>query len=206
MQIGSVEYIEFYKKQVCDLLSRVKREGIDNLLAYLDESGFYNCPASQYFHANHPGGLAYHSYNLCKIALAYVKLHKLNISEESVIISAICHDLCKIGNYKLETKWQKDRNNKWESYLTYGNNNISSVQHGPQSALIAARFIRLTPEEEQAICWHMGAYGQSDADNRAMGNAMKDNPLVLIIQQADMASAYFYEECYDRDKIPGLNF
>ena len=29
-------------------------------------------------------------------------------------------------------------------------------QHGPQSALIAARYIRLKEIEEQAICWHMG--------------------------------------------------
>ena len=132
-------------------------------------------------------------------------MFKLNLPEESIIIAGICHDLCKVGTYNLETKWQKDKNNKWQSYLTYVNVTKPCCQHGPQSALIAARYIRLTEQEEQAICWHMGSYGQSEYENKVMNNSMKENHLILIIQQADMSSAYFYEKTFDKDKIPGLD-
>lgn len=206
LKIGTKEYMNFYKEKFIKLFDGVQREGKEKLLKHLEESSFYRDPASQYYHANHPGGLCFHSYNLIRIAIALNKLYKTGVPEESIIIAGACHDLCKISNYKLDTKWQKDKNNKWESYLTYGNNELSQVQHGPQSALIASKFIVLTDAEEQAICWHMSSYGQSDADNRAMNKCMKTNPLVLILQQSDMASAYFFEECYDKDKIPGLTF
>lgn len=50
----------------------------------------------------------------------------------------------------------------------------------------------------------MGAYGQSDSDNRAMSKATESNPLILLIQQADMASAFIYEDKFPMDQIPGL--
>lgn len=204
LNVGSFEYMEFYKNKIINLLKSCNRDGISDLINFLESSDFFTAPASQYFHANHPSGLAFHSYSLYTIASAYNKMHKLDIPEESIIIASICHDLCKIGNYNLETKYKKDKNNKWQSYLTYGNNNLSQCQHGPQSALMASRYIKLTEMEEQAICWHMSSYGQSDVDNRMMNKSMDKHPLVLIIQQADMASAHFYEKVYPVDQIPGL--
>lgn len=202
--IGTQEFIEKTRSEYLELLGKVKREGIKDLEEYLLTSSFFTCPASQRSHANYPGGLAWHSLNLTKIALGLNKMYKTDIDEDSIIIAGLCHDLCKIDNYKIDVKWKKDDNGKWISYKTYGNNNLAMCQHGPQSALIAARYIRLTIQEEQAICWHMGAYGQSDADNRAMGNATKSNPLILLIQQGDMASAFIYENTFPADQIPGL--
>jgi hypothetical protein len=37
-----------------------------------------------------------------------------------------------------------------------------------------------------------------------MGNATKSNPLILLIQQGDMASAFIYENTFPADQIPGL--
>ena len=51
----------------------------------------------------------------------------------------------------------------------------------------------------------MGAYGLSERDCNQMNNSIKKYPLVLLIQQADMASAYFYEKEFPVDSIPGLN-
>ena len=50
----------------------------------------------------------------------------------------------------------------------------------------------------------MGAYGQSQQENKAMGNAMYKNKLVLLIQQADLASSSIYEQSFPADQIPGL--
>ena len=133
-------------------------------------------------------------------------MYKRNLSEESIIIASICHDLCKIGSYNLDNRWKKNNQGKWESYLTYVYNS-EQVQclHGPQSALMASKYIKLTDEEQQAITYHMGAYGLSERDCNQMNNSIKKYPLVLLIQQADMATAYFYEKQFDVDKIPGLN-
>ena len=202
--IGTPEFIEKTKQEYLSFLDKVKRDGIEDLKKFLINSSFFECPASQYYHANYPGGLAWHSVNLTKIAIGLNKIYKTNIPEESIIISGLCHDLCKIDNYKIEQKWKKDENGKWVPYKTYGNNNLPQCQHGPQSALIAARYIRLKEIEEQAICWHMGSFGQSEAENRAMGNAMYKNKLVLIIQQADVASSAIFEDKFPADSIPGI--
>lgn len=204
MVIGTPEFIINTKQDFYSLLNKVKREGINDLKKYLEEVGFFDHPASQYYHANYPGGLAWHSVNLTKIALELNKLYKTNIPEESIIIAGLCHDFCKIGNYKIEYKWKKDEFGKWMQYKTYGNNNIPQCQHGPQSALIAARYIKLKEIEEQAICWHMGAFGQSKEENRAMGNAICKNKLILLIQQADTSSSIIFEQSFPADNIPGI--
>ena len=203
--IGTEIFIERTKTEFMGILNKVDREGIEDLKDFLIKSSFFTCPASQYSHANYPGGLAWHSVNLTKIALSLNKMYRTNIPEESIIIAGLCHDLCKIDNYSLVDKWKKDDKGKWVSYKTYGNKNKPMCQHGPQSALMAARYIKLEEIEEQAICWHMGAYGQSDSENKAMSNATKTNPLILLIQQADMASAFIYEDTFPADEIPGLN-
>lgn len=202
--IGTPEFIENTKQEYLTFLDKVERDGIEDLKNYLVNSDFFSCPASQYYHANYPGGLAWHSVNLTKIALGLNKIYKTNISEESIIISGLCHDLCKIGNYNIETKWKKDDKGKWVSYKTYGNNNLPQCQHGPQSALIAARYIRLKEIEEQAICWHMGSFNQSTQENKVMGNAIGKNNLILIIQHADNASATIFEDRFPADQIPGI--
>lgn len=205
MKIGSPEFIIDTRDEFFSLLDKVKRDGIEDLKKYLNESGFFDHPASQYYHANFPGGLAWHSISLTKIALDLNKLYKTNIPEESIIISGLCHDLCKIGNYNIEIKWKKDSNGRWVSYKTYGNNNIPQCQHGPQSALIAARYIRLKEIEEQAICWHMGAFNQMPQENKTMGNAIGKNHLILLIQHADNASSTIFEHRFPADQIPGIS-
>ena len=206
LEIGSKDFIEQNRKEVLEILSKVNREGMDEFIEFLNNSTFFSDPASSRYHANFPGGLAFHSYNLYKICSRLNKLFNRGISEESIIISAICHDLCKIGSYNIDNKWKKDSQGKWESYLTYCYNpNQVQCLHGTESALIASKYIKLTDEEQQAITYHMGAYGLSERDCNQMNNSIKKYPLVLLIQQSDMASAYFYEVQYDMDKIPGLN-
>ena len=102
--IGTPQFIENTKQEFLEFLDKVKREGIEDLKEYLINSSFFTCPASQYYHANYPGGLAWHSLNLTKIALSLNKMYRTNIPEESIIISGLCHDLCKIGNYTIEYK------------------------------------------------------------------------------------------------------
>ena len=48
------------KRKIISLLYETKREGIENVIRYLEESGFYEVPSSICRHHNWRGGLAEH--------------------------------------------------------------------------------------------------------------------------------------------------
>ena len=49
------------KEEFITLLKSTNREGIENLLNFLERSDFYTAPASTRFHGNYEGGLLEHS-------------------------------------------------------------------------------------------------------------------------------------------------
>ena len=86
----------------------IQRDGLDKILAYLEKSDFYEAPSSASYHLNEKGGLCKHSLNVFHTALKLRK-HILEESiasgespftevpsEESVAISALFHDICKV--------------------------------------------------------------------------------------------------------------
>ena len=94
------------------LLNKVDRDGMDKLLTFIKISDFYTAPASTRFHSCHEGGLLEHSMNVYSCLLAKKKnpiwAEKLaEIPDESLIISALLHDLCKTYFYGSELKNQK---------------------------------------------------------------------------------------------------
>lgn len=56
------------KDVIISLLLETKREGIENVIHYLEESGFYDAPSSICRHHNWRGGLAEHCLGVYKIA------------------------------------------------------------------------------------------------------------------------------------------
>ena len=85
----------------------IKGEGADKLLAWLEKSDFFNAPASTRFHSNYQGGLCEHSvkvYNRYKKLLQQEYGENLSsvITEESIAIIALLHDICKVNTYKTE--------------------------------------------------------------------------------------------------------
>ena len=49
------------KEEFIKLLKSTNREGLENLLNFLEKSDFYKAPASTRFHGNYEGGLLEHS-------------------------------------------------------------------------------------------------------------------------------------------------
>ena len=96
-----VENMEQFK----NLIKSITREGanIDKLLDKLERSDFYTAPASTKYHGAYPGGLVDHS--LC----VYYNLKSLvenkhltdTISEDSIKIVALLHDLDKMNKYTI---------------------------------------------------------------------------------------------------------
>lgn len=186
------EIIQANKKVFLELCSKINRDGIDKLLAWLEKSDFFTCPASTRFHGAYAGGLLEHSLNvyseLCRLSKAYPEF---SFSEESMIIVALFHDLCKVNFYGVEKRNRKnDTTGQWEKYDAYTyDEQFCFGGHGSKSVYLTQYFIKLTPEEAVAINCHMGAYdGNKDA-----GRAYEHFPLAWMLHVADESAAYIKE-------------
>ena len=92
---------EAKKEEFEYLMAKVNRPGVEKLMIFIRKSDFYAAPASPKFHGSYEGGLLVHSLNVYKnlsqkIAHSPVWSGILSgISEESIIIVSVLHDICK---------------------------------------------------------------------------------------------------------------
>lgn len=204
------EKIETQKNEFETLLRSTNREGIDTLLTWLDsKSDFYQAPSSKKYHDNCPGGLLDHSLNVYHVATKLKetilpmseKFKDEEISEDQIIIAALLHDLCKVNYYEQQIQWSKDEEGKWFQYLGYKIYDKFPLGHGEKSVIIANNFIKLTGSEMLAIRWHMGINDEathfSVYEGPAFRKALEEDPLVMIIAQADYFSSFYLEKTYD---------
>jgi len=180
-----------FKNRYIELWQTVKREGIPELLAWLETTDFYTAPCSTKYHLSREGGLLEHSLNVFDSLLAK------GFDLESTTICALSHDFCKIGFYTTELRWRKDKDNKWEQYPVYVVKDQFPFGHGEKSALLVNRFIKLKPSEHMAIRWHMGGFTPGIQDyslSQAMGEAFRAYPLAVYLHMADMGACYLLEK------------
>ena len=107
--------IELNKQKFIDIAkTNIKRDGINELLAWLETTDFFTCPASAKFHSAEPGGLCFHSLNVYErlLKLAKDEYGEENVNLESVSIIALFHDICKCCFYKQEMRNVKE-NGEW---------------------------------------------------------------------------------------------
>lgn len=172
------------RNTILELLKKVNRAGVEDLITFLMESDFFTAPASTKYHGNHDEGLAAHSLNVFKTFERKVKGYKLIVPEESVIIAGLLHDVCKVNFYAKEQKWRKDENNKWESYESFGVKDEFPFGHGEKSVTILQDFIKLTDQEKMLIRWHMGAWEPQESRAK-MSEAMDIYPEIVLLQTSD---------------------
>ena len=91
------------KKFVVDHLLSTKREGMEDLIDYMEQIGFFEAPCSGGNHLACQFGLVHHSRNVMMAAenIGYALLGKVKYAEirNSVIIAAALHDLGKCGDF-----------------------------------------------------------------------------------------------------------
>ncbi len=173
-------------------LQKVKRDGIDSLIKYIEETDFKTCPASTKFHLCVEGGLTQHSLNVLKYGRLVNKELNVNISDDSIILSCLLHDLCKTNYYYLGEEWDKkwkDETNQWRKKSVWKVEDKLPLGHGERSVIQAVRHIDLTPEEMIAIRWHMAAFDGGTHFNYPSGlpfrQAMNECPLLKVLILAD---------------------
>ncbi len=199
-----------------NLLMTVKRDGMEELLEFIRKSDFYAAPASHRFHLAVEGGLLQHSLHVYECLKSKrnnpIWSEKLkDISEETFILVALLHDVCKTYYYGSELKNQKtydeekvknanpklvkrDNNGEfiWETVPAYTIDDKYPLGHGSKSVVFIMQYIKLSMTEIAAITHHMGAYCDSSQWN-TLGEAYKKYPLALALHEADIEATYLLE-------------
>lgn len=171
----------------------IKREGIDDLLKWLEESDFFTAPASTKFHGNYEGGLCEHSLNVYSALLRLAKNYPEvlgNVSDETLAIVALFHDLCKVNFYTTEKRNRKNPvTGLWETYDFYTiDEQFRFGGHGSKSVYLVQKFMKLSDEEAASINCHMGAW-----DNTNVGSTFEQFPLAWFLHIADGMATYITE-------------
>jgi len=97
--MARTEQIKYFRK----VMLSTEREGMEDLLGFMQELGFYDAPASGGNHCCKDGGLLEHTVNVMqyaeKIGVTLLGGEAYNKIHDSVIIAAGLHDLGKCGRY-----------------------------------------------------------------------------------------------------------
>ena len=139
----------------------VRQVEFSKFIGFLEgETSWLTSPASTRYHMNVEGGLLMHSVGVAETALRLRYLLAPDLSEESVVITALFHDVGKVGGSR--KPYYLPNNNLWEVRnrgITYKvNPEIIAMNSAVRGLCLVSRFIPLTEEEAQAIAAHDGLY------------------------------------------------
>lgn len=182
----------------------VKREGVENLLAWLDKTDFYTAPLTTNYQLSVEGGLVQHSlntfYRMVELANMYYGKEPADdnfyngdtpyadsaFTMESIAIVALFHAIYKANcyvkdfrNVKIDGVWQQVEYYRWEEDFIYG--------RGAKSVYILQQFIRLYVDEAQAIRFHTA--GREDANS-----GMFDSSFYRVYENSPLAVLLFLAE------------
>ena len=182
------------KEKFIELLRSTNREGIEDLIAFLDKTDFFTAPASTRFHGSFEGGLLEHSLKVYEI-LDYKVKHcviDMNVSEDTIKLVALLHDICKLNFYKVDYRNAKNALGEWEKVPYYTIDDTIPYGHGEKSVMMISEYLKLTPEEKYSIRWHMG-YTEPKELYNTIGSAYKKYPLALLTHEADLEATYLFD-------------
>ena len=184
------------KEEFIALLKSVNREGIDKLIAYIEKTDFFKAPASTKFHGNYEGGLLEHSlnvYHILKEKLSHKPYSEIvQVSEETIILITLLHDLCKTNYYTVDYRNKKNADGVWVKEPYYTVNDTIPYGHGEKSVMMISKFIELNMEEMYAIRWHMGFTEPKELYN-TISIVYEKFPLALALHEEDLEATYLVE-------------
>lgn len=199
--------MENCRDRIYDLLIKyVNRPGVDELLGYMESSGFFKAPASVKYHHSYDAGLSEHSLEMLeRLAFHmaddqhYGSLEQCLDSMDkdlaaSVVIVGLGHDICKADLYKKGIISVKDpETERWIKVNGWDYNpSTFRLGHGAKSVYILMKYIELTDREAQAIYFHMGAYGEYNGAGVSpeLTQVFNNNKLAFYAHISDMESTY----------------
>ena len=120
------------KEEFLKILRTVNREGIEDFIKFLESTDFFTAPASTRFHGNYAGGLVEHSMKVYEILVEKVKnsAKKIEVSDDTLKIVALLHDVCKANFYKIDYRNAKNALGVWEKVPYYTVDDTIPYGHG----------------------------------------------------------------------------
>ena len=181
------------KEQYLELLKEIQREGMEELIKFIEKTDFFIAPASTKYHGDYEGGLVEHSLKVYEILKEKVKTApiEIKVSEDTLKIVALLHDICKVNFYKVDYRNAKDSMGNWQKVPYYTIEDTIPYGHGEKSVMMLTEYIKLTSEEKYAIRWHMG-FSEPKELYTTLGQAFKKYPLALLLHEADLESTYLF--------------
>ncbi|OOM75125.1 hypothetical protein CLPUN_35620 [Clostridium puniceum] len=199
--------IQQNKEKFLALLKGVNRPGIDKLIDWLENwSDFFSAPASTVYHGNYEGGLCEHSLNVYNLFNEKNTRYDLGLSEDSIKIMALLHDICKANFYETYSKnvnidpENKNRKEFWRKIDAYKVNDQFPMGHGEKSVIMLSCYIRLLKEEMFGIRWHMGGYENKDNYN-AISAAWNMHKSGACLHTADLEASNIFEDHIDQVEV-----
>lgn len=194
------EELKKQKARVLELLRSTKIDDIEYFIQQLERTNFFTAPASAKGHLCYEGGLMIHSLNVYDAAMllkqTFIKERPdifEKISDESIIIASLLHDICKADLYYKKRNAQVDLG---QAEFGFSNTDLP-IGHGEKSVVRLFQLgLDLTNAEICAIRWHMGAWSVNQADseqNKDIKSAEKQYPLVTLIHLADTIASKITE-------------
>lgn len=178
------------------LLLSTKRENIDKLVQWLDETDFKFAPASTQYHSSYRGGLLQHSLNVYDVMRNDFKhlIEFYEIPEESVILTALLHDICKVQCYEVSMRNTKNDDGQWIQVPYYTWNEQLPWGHGAKSVILIQYYgVHLNNVEISMIINHMGFTGSED--DRRVSKLFDLCPQSLVLYYADLTATKAVENC-----------
>lgn len=167
---------------------------------WLENTDFFNAPASSKYHDSEKSGLLQHTLNVVnKLGELYTvssfELYSNSYTFASALLVSLVHDWCKIGYYESYIRNVKnDQTGQWEQVEAYRIKETTNtcLGHGVSSMFLANKFFNLTTAEAEAIRWHMGEYNIAPNEMNELHQANAQNPLCYLIQFADRLACTNY--------------
>lgn len=189
----SIEIDSNYVKFIKYIKAYIKRDGIENLIAFFEKSDIRIAPASTKYHLSCEGGLIQHSLNVFMRLIKMLQLEygeECPYSKETIAIVGLLHDISKVGFYAKKFRNVKnEETGQWESVPYYSvkedDARLLFSTHEENSLYVLSKFLKLTYEEELAIRYHMGVSTDSESQNRVY-TAFNLSPLAALLHTADL--------------------
>ncbi len=179
---------------------------MDKLINYIEnQSDMFTAPSSTRFHLSVEGGLLQHSLNVYDALKGILKQNDdqsfsymvagqeiAKISEETLIIITLLHDICKTKLYTTE-KRNKKVDNQWIMVDSFAVDDQIPYGHGEKSVMMIESCMKLSMEERMAIRWHMG-FPETYIAKRTFTTAFEKFPIIWALHSADMLAAHVMED------------
>lgn len=183
-----VEDATINKTKFIEILKNTSKIGIVNIISWLESTDFFEAPASTQYHENYTGGLCEHSLKVYDAFLKLKDVFDLDISDESIAIMSLLHDVCKIGCYHKEKKNVKIGQN-WTQVDYWKYDDANPIGHGHKSViLLQFHGLRLNELEMNSIVAHMNGFDKSDMFNAS--SIYDKNELTIWLHLADFIATY----------------